>query len=65
MQCDASATWAPRTASCIGEGKDKSWSIKYIHRANNSAQKKYKDDDDTGDVRFVSSSWSFRSSRNQ
>ena len=55
MQCGASAIWAPRTASCIGEGKDKSRSIKYRQQANKLTQihKTYKDDDDAGDVRFV------------
>ena len=45
MQCGASAIWAPRTASYIGEGgKDKSWSIEYMQKANKWAKihKKHK-----------------------
>ena len=69
MQCSASAIWAPHTATrtCIGEGKDKISSVKYMQQANKWAQahKKHKDDDDAGDVLCVWSSYSFRLSRNQ
>ena len=58
MQSGASAIWAPRTSSCIVKGKDNSWSIEYMQQASEWVQihHKYKDDDDAGDVIFVSSS---------